>query len=258
MLVVDDEPSVIGAVARSLRGAGLGVDGAASGQAALESVQASPPDLVVLDTTLPDMDGRALARKLRALGIDAPVLFLVAGEATANQMAGLSVGACDCLTKPFALADVVARVRLLLCSAASGSQEHLLLRFADVEMDESAREVRRAGALIRLTAMEYNVLRFFLANPGRALSRTEIVDHVWPYDFQGDAHLVEWSVSHLRRKLDPHGPRLIHTVPRVGYVLLLRDAGAGHANFSTDQQCRILGHRQPRAPEGPGKQSSVG
>lgn len=224
ILVVDDEPSIVGAIAASLRCSGLHVDEATCGQAALESAKARPPHLTVLDTTLPDFDSLELARRLRAFGIEGPVLFLAAHGSIRAGVAGLSVGPNDYLTKPFALADLVTRVHALLLRAGVERQEDQRLRFADVEMDEGTRQVRRAGAPIRLNAMEYNLLRFFLLNPHRVLSKMEIVDHVWRYDFRGDTSIVESYVGYLRKKLNPHGPQLIHTILRVGYIL--RDACA--------------------------------
>jgi two-component system OmpR family response regulator len=222
ILVVDGETSVVDAVAKSLRYEGFDVDTAATGQAALASALERPPDLTVLSATLPDCDGPEVARRLQALGVEAPVLFLVPRDLTRREIAGLSIGADECVSKPFALAEIVVRTRAILDRNSGGSQKNQPLRFADVEMDESIREVRRAGVPIPLNAMEYNLLRFFLLHPHRVLSKTEIMDHVWRYDFHGDTSLVESHVARLRQKLDPYGPPLIHTVRRAGYIL--RDA----------------------------------
>jgi two-component system OmpR family response regulator len=219
ILVVDDEPSIVGAVATSLRYEGFDVDKATTGQAALDSAQERLPDLIVLDMMLPDFDGLEVTRRLRALGIEAPVLFLTPRDSTRGRIAGLSVGADDYLTKPFALAEIVVRTCAILGRTGGEPEKDLPLRFADVEMDESTREVRRAGVPIPLTAMEYNLLRFFLLNPRHVLSKMQIIDHVWRYDFRGNTNLVENYVSYLRKKLDPHGPQLIHTIRQVGYIL---------------------------------------
>jgi two-component system OmpR family response regulator len=219
ILIVDDEPSIVDAVARSLRYEGFDVDKATTGQAALDSAQERPPDLIVLDATLPDLDGLEVIRRLRALDLEAPVLFLAARDSAKGRIAGLSVGAHGCLTKPFALAEIVARTHAILFRAGGEPQEDQPLRFADVELDEGTREVRRAGVPIRLTAMEFNLLRYFLLNPRRVLSKMQIIDHVWRYDFRGNTNLVENRVSSLRKKLDPHRPQLIHTIRRVGYIL---------------------------------------
>jgi two-component system OmpR family response regulator len=224
ILIVDDEPSILDAVATSLRYEGFDVDRATTGQAALDSAQERPPDLIVLDATPPDLDGLEVTRRLRALGVEAPVLFLAARDSTRGRIAGLSVGAHDYLTKPFALAEIVVRTRAILRRTGGEPQKDQPLRFADVEMDEDTREVRRAGVPIRLTAMEYNLLRYFLLNPRHVLSKMQIIDHVWRYDFRGNTNLVENRVSYLRKKLDPRRPQLIHTVRRVGYIL--RDASA--------------------------------
>ena len=224
ILVVDDEPSIVDAVATSLRYEGFDVAEATTGRGALDSVQERAPDLIVLDIMLPDFDGLEVTRRLRARGVEAPVLFLTARDAIRDRLAGLSVGADDYVTKPFALAELVARVHAILRRTAGEAAGDQPLRFADLEMDESIHEVRRAGVPIALTATEYSLLRFFLLNPRRVVSKMQILDHVWHYDFQGNANVVETYVGYLRKKLDRHGPPLIHTIRRVGYIL--RDATA--------------------------------
>jgi two-component system, OmpR family, response regulator len=224
ILVVDDEPSIVDAVATSLRYEGFDVDEATTGRGALDSVQERLPDLIVLDIMLPDFDGLEVTRRLRARGVEAPVLFLTARDAIRDRLAGLSVGADDYVTKPFALAELVARVHAILRRTAGEAAGDQPLRFADVEMDEGIHEVRRAGVPIPLTATEYSLLRFFLLNPRHVVSKMQILDHVWHYDFQGNANVVETYVGYLRKKLDRHGPPLIHTIRRVGYIL--RDATA--------------------------------
>jgi two-component system OmpR family response regulator len=218
VLVVDDEPSIVDAVATSLRYEGFDVMEATSGRTALAMAQEGQPDLIVLDVMLPDLDGMEVTRRLRTDGVKVPVLFLTARDSVEDKVAGLTVGGDDYVTKPFSLAEVVARVRAILrrIHGESGSD---LLGFADVEMDEDSHEVWRAGQPIQLTATEFSLLRFFLLNPRRVLSKTQILDHVWHYDFGGDANVVETYVSYLRKKLDALGPPLIHTIRLVGYTL---------------------------------------
>jgi len=219
VLVVDDEPSIVDAVSTALRYEGFDVREATTGRAALSSAQEDPPDLVVLDVMLPDLDGLEVTRRLRADGIRVPVLFLTARDTLEDKVAGLTVGGDDYVTKPFALAEIVARTRAILRRTQGETEEDGRLRFADLELDEDTREVWRAGSPIQLTATEFNLLRFFLLNPRRVLSKMQILDHVWHYDFGGDPNVVETYVSYLRKKLDRLGPPLIHTVRLVGYAL---------------------------------------
>jgi len=219
VLVVDDEPSIVDAVATSLRYEGFEVEEARSGRAALAAAQERPPDLIVLDVMLPDLDGLEVTRRLRADGVRAPVLFLTARDSLEDKIAGLTVGGDDYVTKPFALAEIIARTRALLRRAGVEHADDGVLRFADLEMDEGAHEVRRAGTLVQLTATEFNLLRFFLRNPRQVLSKAQILDNVWHYDFGGEANVVETYVSYLRKKLERHGPPLIHTIRLVGYAL---------------------------------------
>ena len=219
VLVVDDEPSIVDAVATSLRYEGFEVDEAVTGRAALAAAQEHTPDLIVLDVMLPDLDGLEVTRRLREDGIRVPILFLTARDAVEDKVAGLTVGADDYVTKPFSLAEVVARVRAILRRAGGITDDAARLRFTDVEMDEDSHEVWRAGEPIQLTATEFSLLRFFLLNPRRVLSKSQILDHVWHYDFGGDPNVVETYVSYLRKKLDSVGPPLIHTIRLVGYAL---------------------------------------
>jgi len=219
ILVVDDEPSIVDAVATSLRYEGFDVEEAATGRAALAAAQDLPPDLIILDVMLPDLDGLEITRRLRSDGVRAPVLFLTARDSLEDKVAGLTVGGDDYVTKPFALAEIIARVRALLRRSGVEPSDQGLLRFADLEMDEGAHEVRRAGRLIQLTATEFNLLRFFLRNPRQVLSKSQILDNVWHYDFGGEANVVETYVSYLRKKLERHGTPLIHTIRLVGYAL---------------------------------------
>jgi two-component system, OmpR family, response regulator len=219
VLVVDDEPSIVDAVATSLRYEGFDVDEATTGRAALASAQAKAPDMIVLDIMLPDLDGLEVTRRLRADGIRVPILFLTARDTLEDKIAGLTVGGDDYVTKPFSLAEIVARIHAILRRTGGDADLDGRLRFADIEMDEASHEVWRAGQLVQLTATEFSLLRFFLLNPRRVLSKSQILDHVWHYDFGGDANIVETYVSYLRKKLDAAGPPVIHTIRLVGYAL---------------------------------------
>jgi two-component system OmpR family response regulator len=219
ILVVDDEPSITDAVATALRYEGFRVTEAFSGRSALASAQQNPPDLMVLDVMLPDLDGLEVTRRLRADGIRVPILFLTARDSLDDKLAGLTVGGDDYVTKPFALAEIIARVRVILRRSGAAEDDDGVLRFADLEMDEGAHEVRRGGNVVQLTATEFNLLRFFMLNPRQVLSKPQILDHVWHYDFGGEANVVETYVSYLRKKLERYGPPLIHTIRLVGYAL---------------------------------------
>ena len=219
ILVVDDEASIVDAVATALRYEGFDVREAATGRAALSAAQEDPPDLVVLDVMLPDLDGLEVTRRLRADGIRVPVLFLTARDSLEDKVAGLTVGGDDYVTKPFSLAEIVARTHAILRRTHGERDGDGQLKFADVVLDQDTHEVWRAGNAIRLTATEFNLLRFFLLNPRRVLSKSQILDHVWHYDFGGDANVVETYVSYLRKKLDQHGAPLIQTIRLVGYSL---------------------------------------
>ena len=219
VLVVDDEASIVDAVATALRYEGFDVREAATGRAALSAAQEDPPDLVVLDVMLPDLDGIEVTRRLRADGIRVPVLFLTARDSLEDKVAGLTVGGDDYVTKPFSLAEIVARTHAILRRTHGEQPSDGQLKFADVVLDQDTHEVWRAGNPIRLTATEFNLLRFFLLNPRRVLSKSQILDHVWHYDFGGDANVVETYVSYLRKKLDQHGAPLIQTIRLVGYSL---------------------------------------
>ena len=219
ILVVDDEPSIIDAVATSLRYEGFTVTQAVNGRQALSSAQEDPPDLIVLDVMLPDLDGLEVTRRLREDGIRVPILFLTARDAVEDKVTGLTVGGDDYVTKPFALAEVVARVHAILRRLGAEAPDSGILTFADITMDENAHEVTRAGQDIPLTATEFNLLRFFMLNPRRVLSKGQILQNVWRYDFGGNSNVVETYVSYLRKKLDLEGPPLIRTVRQAGYML---------------------------------------
>ncbi len=218
VLVVDDEASIVDAVATSLRYEGFEVDEASTGRAALTAAQDRAPDLIVLDVMLPDLDGLEVTRRLRGDGVTVPILFLTARDAVEDKVVGLTLGGDDYVTKPFSLAEVVARVRAILRRAGVDAATDGRLRFADVEMDEESHEVWRAGVPVQLTATEFSLLRFFLLNPRRVLSKAQILDYVWHYDFGGDPNVVETYVSYLRKKLDALGPPLIQTIRLVGYA----------------------------------------
>jgi two-component system, OmpR family, response regulator len=217
VLVVDDEPSIVDAVATALRYEGFEVEEATTARAGLAAAQERRPDLIILDVMLPDLDGLEVTRRLRADGVGVPILFLTARDALEDKVAGLGAGGDDYVTKPFALAEIVARVRAILRRLGGGRSDELGI--ADLEMDERAHVVRRGGHTVNLTATEFNLLRFFLQNPRQVLSKAQILDNVWHYDFDGDANVVETYVSYLRKKLDQFGPPLIHTIRLVGYTL---------------------------------------
>jgi len=220
ILVVDDEPSITDAVGTALRYEGFDVRAEGTGRGALAAAADFRPELIVLDIMLPDLDGLEVTRRLRSDGIRTPVLFLTARDATEDKVSGLTVGGDDYVTKPFSLAEVVARVRAVLRRTAPATEDGLL-RVEDLVMDEETREVWRNGTPVHLTATEFNLLRYFMLNPRRVLSKAQILDHVWQYDFGGDANVVETYVSYLRKKLDRLGPPIIQTVRLVGYSLRL-------------------------------------
>ena len=221
VLVVDDEAYITDLVATALRYEGFDVAAAASGRDALGLVETFRPDLIVLDIMLPDFDGFEVQRRLTDRGRPAPALFLTARDSTEDKVRGLTVGGDDYVTKPFSLEELIARIRAILRRARGARTEPERLKFADLEMDEDTHEVRRGGHPIELTATEFNLLRFLLANPRRVLSKGQILDHVWHYDFGGDSSIVETYISYLRKKVDAQEPPLIHTVRGVGYVLRL-------------------------------------
>ncbi|MET8863422.1 response regulator transcription factor [Nonomuraea sp. NPDC004580] len=219
IMVVDDEPSIRDLLAASLRFSGFEVLTAGDGEEAVEVAVRASPDLVVLDVMLPDLDGFEVAKR-----IDAPVLFLTARDATEDKIAGLRVGD-DYVTKPFSLEEVQARIRAVLRRTRGDAAPVSKLKVADLELDEDSREVWRAGRQVRLSPTEFKLLHYFMVNAGRVVSKAQILDHVWNYDFGGDAGVVESYVSYLRRKVDDVEPRLIHTLRSVGYVLREPPAG---------------------------------
>lgn len=219
VLVVDDEENLAFVVASAFRLSGFEVVTAATGNDALRAVARQHPHLLVLDVMLPDLDGFDVCRRLRAEGVDTPVIFLTARDATDDRLRGLTIGGDDYLTKPFSVEELVARARVIL-RRVGVSAEADVLRFADLELDDASHRVLRAGREIALSPTEYKLLRFLLRHRGRVLARNQILDHVWDYDFDGESTVVETFVSSLRRKLDAGGgPPLIHTVRGVGYRL---------------------------------------
>src|SRR5436305_4291436 len=218
ILVVDDEPSIVDAVATALRYEGYEVEEAVTGRQALTAATTFDPHLIVLDWMLPDVEGIEVGRRLRAQGFKCAVLFLTAKDATENKVEALRAGGDDYVTKPFSLAELVARVEAIL-RRTGGDLPGDVLRFADVVLDEQRHEVSRSGTPVDLSATEFNLLRFFLLNPRRVLSKGQLLQNVWHYDFGGSTNVVETYVSYLRRKLDPFGPPLIKTVRQAGYML---------------------------------------
>jgi two-component system OmpR family response regulator len=218
ILVVDDETYIRDLVGTALRYEGFKVTEAGDGREAMDAIRSSRPDLVVLDVMLPDFDGLEVTRRIRNEGIRVPVIFLTARDATEDKIAGLTVGGDDYVSKPFSLDELIARTRAIL-RRTHPTRGDGPLRFADLVMDEDSREVTRDGHEIQLSATEFKLLRYFMLNPRRVISKHQILDHVWQYDFGGDPNVAETYISYLRKKLDPLGPPLIHTVRGVGYVL---------------------------------------
>ncbi len=226
LLVVDDEPVVRELLAATLRFAGYEVTSAASGSQALETAQTTPPDLVLLDVMLPDMDGFEVIRRLRELPRplfggrpgQVPVLFLTARDTTQDKINGLRLGGDDYVTKPFDLEELLARIEAVLRRAGAAPEDRTL-RVADLELDPEGHQVIRAGTPVRLSPTEFRLLHYLVLNAGRVVSKAQILEHVWRYDFAGDSSIVDTYVSYLRRKIDRAGPKLIHTMHGVGYVL---------------------------------------
>jgi two-component system, OmpR family, response regulator len=218
VLVVDDEENLAYVVATALRLNGFEVTTAGSGREALAAVQEHSPDLVVLDVMLPDLDGFEVCRRLRQDRIDTPVIFLTARDTAEDRLRGLTIGGDDYVVKPFGVEELVARVRVVL-RRVGRAVEQPAMRCGDLELDDEAHRVTKAGTEVALSPTEFRLLRFLLRNQGRALTRAQILDHVWDYDFDGESTVVETYVSALRKKVDGTEPRLIHTVRGVGYRL---------------------------------------
>jgi len=221
ILVVDDESSISDLIATSLKFVGFEVRTAATGSQALTIAEEFKPHAMILDVMLPDLDGFEVCRKIRNEGIEVGVLFLSAKDEMKDKVQGLTIGGDDYMTKPFSLEELVARLRALLrrIGAVPQSIEDEKIRVADLELDEATHEVRRAGKLLELSPTEFTLLRYLLINADRVVSKSQILDHVWDYDFGGDAGIVETYISYLRKKIDVFNPPLIHTVRGVGYRL---------------------------------------
>ncbi len=221
VLVVDDEPGIVDVLSMALRHHGFGVQSADTGQDALERVRRWRPHVMVLDVMLPDMEGFEVARRLAAEHAAVPILFLSARDTTADKIRGLTTGGDDYVTKPFSLEELLARLRNILRRTGALGDSRSRLRFADLELDEDTLEVSRAGRPIELTATEFRLLRYLMLNPRRVLTRAQLLDHVWSYDFGGDARVLETYISYLRKKIDAGATPLLHTVRGVGYALRL-------------------------------------
>jgi two-component system OmpR family response regulator len=220
LLVVEDDPNIRELLSASLRFAGFAVDAVITGTEAVTAARESKPDLIVLDVMLPDLDGFEVIRRLRETGVRVPVVFLTARDGTEDKVRGLTAGGDDYVTKPFSLEELTARIRAVLRRTAGDPGPNRLV-FADLELDEETHEVLRGGQTVALSPTEFKLLRYLMLNAGRVLSKAQILDHVWNYDFRGDDSIVESYISYLRRKVDIAEPRLIHTLRGVGYVLRL-------------------------------------
>ncbi|MCB1030136.1 MAG: response regulator transcription factor [Acidimicrobiales bacterium] len=218
ILLVDDEDNLRSMLEAALRHHGFEVHPVANGRSALESAATICPDLIVLDVMLPDLDGFEVCRRLRTESNQTPVLFLTARDSTEDKVRGLTLGGDDYLVKPFSLEELIARIDTIL-RRSGFTRSDALMRCGDLILDDDAHLVTRAGREISLSPTEYNLLRYLLINQGRVLSKSQILDHVWNYDFGGDGGVVETYVGYLRRKLDNEGPSLIQTVRAVGYVI---------------------------------------
>ena len=220
-VVVDDEDSLTDLLSMALRYEGWDVRIASDGSTALREIREFRPDVVVLDIMLPDIDGVQVLTRLRADGHQTPILFLTAKDSLDDRIAGLTVGGDDYVTKPFSLEELVARLRGLIrrSSLVVSESADSFIEVGDLTLDEDSYEVQRAGAVIELTATEFELLRYLMRNPRRVLSKSQILDRVWSYDFGGKASVVELYISYLRKKIDSLGAPMIHTVRGVGYVL---------------------------------------
>ncbi len=225
LLVVDDEPFLCDAVAASLRFLGFTVTTARDGTQALRLARDRRFDLLVLDVMLPGVDGFEIVRRLRRDGSRVPVIFLTARDTQADKVAGLTLGGDDYMTKPFGLEELAARVSTVLRRTRTGGAASALLTFDDIELDQDSYEVRRAGRLVDLSPTEFRLLRYLMLNPGRVLTRSQLLDHVWDYDFGGSSTVVATYISYLRRKLADRGADVIHTQRGVGYSLRLPRPG---------------------------------
>lgn len=238
VVVVDDEPSIRELLVASLHFAGFEVETAASGSEAVEVIERVKPDLIVMDVMLPDIDGFTVTRRIRQNGIKVPVLFLTARDDTQDKIMGLTVGGDDYVTKPFSLEEVVARIRAILRRTQEPDEETPIVRVADLEINEDSHDVTRSGVPIELSPTEYKLLHYLMNNEGRVLSKSQILNHVWQYDWGGDAAIVESYISYLRKKIDgieitdedgnlQKVVPLIETKRGIGYMI--REPKAGQA-----------------------------
>ena len=226
ILLVEDEENIRDVVKLNLEMEDFEVVATGSGKDALKYVKEQHFDLLILDVMLPDLDGFAVTRRIRASGKHIPIVFVTARDSLDDKIKGLTVGGDDYVTKPFSLDEVVARIRAVLRRTRGESDDQTVLRFEDLELDEDAHEVRRGHRIIETSPTEFNLLRYLMLNPNRVLSKAQILDHVWDYDFRGESGIVESYISYLRRKIDTEGLQpLIHTKRGVGYVLKLPPQG---------------------------------
>lgn len=223
ILVVDDEPNINDLISTSLKFSGFDVRSAMNGAEALAVAEEFKPHALVLDVMMPGMNGFEVCEKLRKDGLKVGVLFLTAKDSTDDKVTGLTIGGDDYMVKPFSLEELIARIRAILRRTGDIDIDidDELIRFADLELNEATHEVRRGGNLIELSPTEFTLLRYLLINADRVVSKAQILDHVWQYDFRGDAGIVETYISYLRKKIDTYEPQLIHTVRGVGYRLRL-------------------------------------
>jgi two-component system, OmpR family, response regulator len=235
VLVVDDEPNIRELVQVALQFHGCSVTTASTGKDALRQVETGRPDLIVLDVMLPDLDGFEVCRRLRSAGNEVPVIFLTAKDTSSDTVTGLALGGDDYVTKPFSVESLVARVRAVLRRAArtagaeigGGGSDSRTLRAGDLELDESRWTVHRAGTPVDLSPTEFRLLAYLMRHEGRVLTREQLLENVWGWDYAGQSQIVETYISYLRRKLDPLGPPIIHTQRGVGYSLRLTERGPG-------------------------------
>jgi two-component system OmpR family response regulator len=219
VLIVDDEPNIRDLLSTSLRFAGFSVHAVANGADAVHAAEKGEPDIILLDVMLPDMNGFSVTKKLRSMGINAPVLFLTARDETEDKITGLTVGGDDYMTKPFSLDEIVARINAILRRTRAAQVEESVLEVGEIKINQDAHDVFVNGTLVDLSPTEYKLLRFLISNPNRVLTKAQILDHVWEYDFNGEMGIVESYVSYLRKKLDPLTTEpLIQTKRGVGYM----------------------------------------
>ena len=219
VLIVDDEPNIRDLLSTSLRFAGFNVHAVANGADAVHAAEKGEPDIILLDVMLPDMNGFSVTKKIRSMGITAPVLFLTARDETEDKITGLTVGGDDYMTKPFSLDEIVARIHAILRRTKAAEVEESVLEVGEIKINQDAHDVFVNGTLVDLSPTEYKLLRFLISNPNRVLTKAQILDHVWEYDFNGEMGIVESYVSYLRKKLDPLTTEpLIQTKRGVGYM----------------------------------------